>query len=273
MKTQKIIKKWYSLLSFPEKYNAEFEELLYNYRISENVSIDGYEFSNLPKNGELNLLICLYFCEELQKSYNEKNIPNKILIETLSDLVYWTGIHYSLYKKLGVSEMEWLKNHFSMKLFRIGRLQYCPCHCYNCIDDIGVIKGDTVIEVHIPANDDFDTELCQKSIQEARKFFSKYYPEINYKCFTCSSWLLDDTLESFLKETSNIIKFQRMFTMVSREESDAILKYTFAWDARRDNINTLTPYNSFTEKILKHIIEGGKFYAGYGYIGKQSKML
>ncbi len=265
-----IIKKWFSALGFSGDYRDEFDALITapdSFAVIEE-GVENYRFSEDLADGWQNLVACLYFCEELEHRYEEKGIPREILLHTLSDLVYWTDVHVGLTGKLGVSEVCWLPNHLSMILFRLGRLQFCIGGCEKDIVDLGIVKGEPVLEVHIPAGEPLEIENCKVSFEQAKEFFAKYYPNYDYKCFTCGSWLLDDTLVNFMKETANVIRFQRLFTPVSKKESDDVIKYSFRWDTRRENLDTVEPTNSFTEKILAHAKQGGKFYYGFGYVKK-----
>ena len=130
----------------------------------------------------------------------------------------------------------------------------------------GVKTGDNVLEIHIPEGGPLSKEACQKSIEAAKKFFKEYFPEFEYKCFTCHSWLLDASLEKFLKPESNILQIGRMFDTVHIEKSDAILRYLFRWDTTRYNLKLASPYNGFTEAVKRHAIQGGEFYEVLGVL-------
>ena len=71
-----VVKKWYKILSFPKKYDAEFNFLVDNIPITAN-SICDWDYKN--KSPEENILAYLYFCEDLEKRYNELGIPKNIL--------------------------------------------------------------------------------------------------------------------------------------------------------------------------------------------------
>ena len=196
-----IIKKWYSLLKFPEKYDLQFKELLDSSDCEDLTSLSEYEDYN---NKGKNLLAFLYFCEELSVKYKAKNIPDEILYDTLSDIVIWTNTYFSISKKLGLDETNWLKKHLSFKLFKLGRLQFCIADSEFDIPGYSIGKGDRILEVHIPQAGPLNFEKCKESFENSKKFFSKYFKEYDYKCFTCHSWLLDKALLPFLSENSNI---------------------------------------------------------------------
>lgn len=72
-------------------------------------------------------------------------------------------------------------------------------------------KNDSVVSIHIPAGDKLDADMIGASIEQSRAFLGKYFPEYEYKAFTCKSWLINPRLEKILNQDSNILKFQRRF--------------------------------------------------------------
>lgn len=60
----------------------------------------------------------------LLEFYKEKEIPEHIIIDTLSDVKIWMDDCYAKTKTWGLVKFWWLFNHFSGKLFRLGRLQF-----------------------------------------------------------------------------------------------------------------------------------------------------
>ena len=259
-----VIEKWYRELAFPKEYDAVFHEALERIKISDAIAIETYNV-NL-KDGKRNLLSALYMCEELSLKYAEKGIGKEILISTLRDLVTWTNVWSDLKGELYLGEMEWLKKHLEMRLFRLGRLQFCMGQAECDIPQRDVLAGDNVLEIHIPEGENLSREACLESIEFAKAFFKQYYPEFDYKCFTCHSWLLDESLDKFLKCDSNILQFGRMFEMIHREKSDAILRYVFRWDATRRSVRCLESYSSFSKAVKCHAMQNGAFYEVYGYL-------
>ncbi len=261
-----IVKKWYVALKFPKKFDEEFEKLLHDTDMTEGENIFTHVFLQDENDRGENLLACLYFCEELERSYEKRGIPKTVLFDTLRDLPYMTNIHYTRKGRLGVTEPDWVRKILEFNIFRLGRLQFGIEGCRKNIPDVGAIEKDTAIAIHVPRGNSLDINDCLQSIQTAKEFYEKYFPEVNYKCFTCDSWLLDKSLINFIKQDSNIIKFQQLFTEVSTRENYSILRFCVAWDATNENITDYSPANPFTEKIISHIQNGGKFYKTFGYI-------
>ena len=261
-----IIKKWYDALSFPKTYDADVEKLLASAELDELTTIE--EYAPECHTAEYNLLAYLYFCEELSEKYREHGIPDEILKDTLSDIVTWTAVHYDIHGKVGLSEVNWLKNHLTFCLFKLGRLQFKMSPSKFDIPEAKICRGDSVMEIHIPEGGAMTPEQCKASIDAANDFFAKYFSDFKWEYYTCHTWLLDAGLSEILSERSNILAFQRMFKISksAKEKSDAIIKYTFRWDARRDMLDSFTPKSSFAERVKAKALSGGEFFEVLGYI-------
>lgn len=260
---EEIIKKWYGVLGFPKEFDQEFYKALRDIKVSDSIEIDSYIDEN---DGKRNLLSYLFLCEKLKKRYEEKGIPEEILIDTAKDLVIWNNIWSDIKGELYLGECNWLKNHLSMKLFKLGRLQFCMGQAYWDLPEAGIKKGEKVIEVHIPETGPLTLEECKKSVEMARKFFKEYFPEFEYKAFTCHSWLLDESLKDLLNEKSNILAFQNMFEIISEDESDAIFKYVFNWNTTRRKLKKEYAVSSFAQRLKDEALKGKKFFEGFGYL-------
>jgi hypothetical protein len=258
--------KWYDLLDFPKEAYKEFKSALEAWNPQGATSIDLYNTSE--KDGKKNLLSYLFFCDELEKGYQSKGIPNNVLIDTLKDIVIWTKTWSALKNELYLGEVEWLKRHLSMKLFRLGRLQFCMADSEFDIPEKNVKKGDPTIEIHIPEGEPLLVEECIRSIELARDFFKRYFPNYNYTLFTCHSWLLDTSLDRFLKPDSNILKFGGLFKVVKRDSSDALLGYIFRWGIKREELESSPAVTSLAKKIKSAALNGEEFYECLGYIEK-----
>ena len=265
MKKQ-IIKKWYKALGFPEEYNSDFESYLDSSELDGISTIREYDGSS--HTAEYNLLAYLYFCEDLSKKYGQLGIPDTVLYDTLSDIVTWSKVYYGIYGKVGLAEIEWLKNHVSFCLFKLGRLQFKVAASVCEIPEANIKLGDSVMEIHIPEGEAMTPERCLASIAAANEFFPRYFPSFKWDYYTCHSWLLDDGLCELLSPSSNILAFQRMFTKTAShlDKSDAIIRYTFRWDAKRETLDSYPAKSSFAERVKLKAQSGGEFFEALGYI-------
>ena len=260
------IRKWYSKLGFPQSMDKEFDRALDEIKINDGATVESY--NTKEQNGKKNLINFLYFCDALKEKYKSKNLPENILLDTLKDIVTWTKTWSDIKGELYLGELEWLKRHLEMKLFKLGRLQFCIAKSEFSIPEKGLQKGDNIIEVHIPEGEPLSTEECIKSLDNARRFFERYFPEYNYSLFTCHSWLLDTSLDEFLVPDSNILKFANLFKIARQDPSDALLGYIFKWGIKRKQLEDCTPTTSLAVKIKSAAENGRIFYEGLGYIGK-----
>lgn len=260
-----IIEKWYKRLKFPREYDIEFYNALEGFVPSDPGTVE--EYSTDENDFRANLMYHLYFCESLSEKYKERKIPEKILLDTLSDIVIWTKVCRDIHGVLGLRNSSWLKKHLSFKLFRLGRLQFCLGKFEKNYETIGVQAGEPMLEVHIPEGEPLRECEVERSFALANEFFEKYFQTYGYRFFTCHSWLLDKE-NTLIKEGSNIRKFLDRFTELSREESDAILRYTFRFDATRENLASFEPKSSLARSVYAAVLEGKVFYEVFGFIKK-----
>jgi len=260
----KIIEKWYKELGFPKEYDEQFYALLNNEKNIPTDTLEEHEFGNSPETAGQNLIAYLYFAEALNEKYEEKGISYDVLKDTLSDLIICTDRVYENTKKIGVTGVSWMKLHFSFKLFRLGRLQFCMDGASMDIPEKGIYKGDPVIDVHIPRGNPLIIEDCFESFEMAGKFFAKYFPDYEYKWLTCHSWMLDETIRPFLKPDSNILKFQTLFEAVRPVEMDSILHFVLKYGITREELPNYEAKSGFAKKVKEYALSGGKFYNTLG---------
>ena len=120
-------------------------------------------------------------------------------------------------------------------------------------------KGDSVLSVHIPSNGALTEEICNESYKRAKEVFEKYYPEFDFKCFYCHSWLLDSQLKDFLKEESNILKFQKKYCLFPGI-TDGRDVFTFVFKSQGTLIGDLPEQTSLQRAIKNHYLKGEYIY-------------
>lgn len=263
MNTKKIIRAWYTRLQFPREFDAAFEDALASYDISPDTCMEQYDTG--CEDGKKNLLSYLYMCEEAARRYAALGIPEDILLATLADIVTYTKHWSGIKGELVLFELPWLRRHLSAKIFRLGRLQFCAGVAECDIPAIGAKKDDPILEVHIPEGEKLSIDACLAAFDQARAFFPHYFPNAPFACFTCHSWLLDETLKGYLSEGSNILAFGDLFTRLHAEKSDALLHYIFRWDTTEKNLSDFTPTNAFAARIKSAVESGEEFHETYGW--------
>ena len=245
---KQIIQKWYDLLPFPDSWRPEFEALLSKYQLT-SCTAEAYHEKEDPQR---DLLMYLYFCEAVEETYRKMHISREILLDTLADIVCYAEIYWQLHGVPGLSEPEWLKRHLTVKLFKLGRLQF--------------YMADGELEIHIPAGEPLLPEACRESIARSKDFFKQYFPDFTYSKYTCHSWLLDDTLRQFMNPSSNILQFADLFRIQRKDVSDVGLRYIFRWDTTCENLAAFPAYNRFSQQIKDYVLSGGTLYEVLGEI-------
>ena len=263
---KEIICKWYKKLNFPKQYDEEFAKILRDYVAPTCTSVE--EYDEQAYTAQENLLTYLYFCEALSKRYERAGILEHVLLDTLSDIVIWTNVWFSMKNELGLGETSWLKRHLKFELFRLGRLQFCLGKFEQAYPQLEIMQAENVVEVHIPEGGKLSSEECSRSFSLADDFFARYFSAVKYRYYSCHSWLLDEGLKEILGEDANICRFGARFQIFERDESDAILKYVFRWDATRENLNNYMANGTLAKAIKERAQKGGIFYQAFGVISK-----
>ena len=263
---KEIIQKWYDKLGFAPCMDGEFRESLQNIEIPETIEIQDYDLT--CDDGKKNLFSYLFMCEALSDFYKAKGISEDILLDTLKDIVRWCNTWSEIKGELYLGELEWLSDHLSGQLFKIGRLQYIMDESKIECKELGIKKGDPILAIHIPQDGPLNIEKCKQSIADAETFFARYFPEFQYSYFSCHSWLLDDTLKDLLPHDSNIVKFGDLFINKIPFKSDDLLQYIFRWDTKREKIKDCKAETSLQVKIKDAVLNGKDFYDTYGFIRK-----
>lgn len=260
-----IAEKWYKLLEVPREFDESFAQLLKNEGGFTEMKFEDFDREANKDKYARNVIWALYFCEEVSKKYKEKGIPGEIMLDTLFDIknriIRSTGeLGYFCLK--GLDTWFWL--HLSFKLFKVGCLQYQLRGAEGGAEHLGLAEGENVLALHIPKGTSIKKRDVLASFDAANRFFEKYFPEYEYKFFTCHSWLIDKTLNKFLEPDSNIITFQNLFTYACQTPLDSAITFCFPYGVTRENIKDFAPKTSLQAKIRNHVLRGGELYYSFG---------
>lgn len=207
----------------------------------------------------LYLYYYLHFTRFVHETYRERKIPEEVFYNTFSDIGRWekvcfehTGIH-------GLEEYEWLALHLRLELFGLGRLQFQPIPCpWNVPGPHSLKKGESVLNVHIPAGEKLSPALCESSYRQAERFFTPL-PAI----FICRSWLLCPALKKLLPPDSNILHFQEEYIILGVEE-DSRQAEERIFGCLKSNPAEYPETNSLQKAAKAWLISGNTLPEGYG---------
>jgi hypothetical protein len=140
--------------------------------------------------------------------HREHGIADAVSWATLADLGRNLAIDRRMHREGWPVMQGWLTLHARGGLYELGRLQH--------------ERGGTAIGLHIPEAGPLSPSTIEASLDEARAFFPRHFPDEHYTAFSCGSWLLDPQLREYLPEDSNIVRFQQRFTLEPYEEPDGL---------------------------------------------------
>ncbi|MGN1349245.1 MAG: acyltransferase domain-containing protein [Acutalibacteraceae bacterium] len=213
------------------------------------------------------LTVILNLANAIKPEYEKKHIDESIFYDTMGDIRIWcenNGIE-------GLKNYNWLKNHVTFNLFKIGRLQYQfytmnnPSINYDLLP-VGV--NEKVIYIHIPQGEKLAFEACRESLKEAESFFAETFPDYAFRYYFCESWLLFEKNIDFMKSDSNIIRFQSLFDCVySVNDERQALERIFS--AKTEKIDGYPENTSLQKAAKEYILNGNRLGMGVGVIKRK----
>lgn len=202
------------------------------------------------------LAVYMLACEESYKKYKELGISDEIFIDTMK---CFTRFSDECLKKNGICYFDrgfWTHRQTSLKLFRLGELEY----------ELVLQDGELFVSIHIPSDAVLTKEFILKSVYECKEFISKYYPEYNMAKYVCGTWLLSPNLKEYLKDGSRILQFQEFFEIVNfNEDSKDFMDWLFMKD-QNASIMSLPEDTSLQRNVKKALLEGKKIGSAFAVL-------
>jgi GNAT-like C-terminal domain/N-acyltransferase N-terminal domain len=191
--------------------------------------------------------------------HTRRGIPPEITEATLQDVGIWSRHCQRTRGTHGISDQHlgWFKLHASGRLCRLGRLQFA-IETYDWTEGEvpGLMQGDTVLGMHIPAEAPLDIEECKKSLAAAFPFFDTYFPErLPAKAIVCSSWMLGDWVPEAAGIGGSLDRFQQLFQLLPGGTSPGSACY-FVFGYREVDPAT-APRDTRLRRNLLALIEAG----------------
>lgn len=116
--------------------------------------------------------------------------------------------------------------------------------------------GDFAVGIHIPKNTDMSRENIAHALQGAGEIVKRIFAEFEPKMFTCSTWLLDPTLEAMLKPESKILGFASFFTRFPRmDKGKSVFNFVFP-QSFKGPLEELPEDTSLMRAIKKRYLNG-----------------
>jgi hypothetical protein len=201
-------------------------------------------------------------------------IDEVISRRSLADLGRQMTHHRRRFGRGGLNiNVDWLAEHFTGRLFQLGRLQFDRSGLGRTTSrelqaaGIDMHPRDPVLGVHIPDYcGPFDRDSCDASFALAREFFSRHFPDERLDIVLCYSWLLSRDLATYLPATSNILAFQRRFTINYRDTPPQDEEFfQFVFQRPLSEIDHVPQETTLQRAIVRHVREGNHWYGGVGW--------
>jgi GNAT-like C-terminal domain/N-acyltransferase N-terminal domain len=218
--------------------------------------------------------------EDIRGWHRQRGIPDDVSWATLADLGRQMALHRKMYGSGGLDTQWWLVLHWRGALYQLGRLQFGPYRIASGTDSSevwyedddagrmgpGFRRGDPALGVHIPETGPLSPAACNHSFAWARDFFAQHRPEDNYRIATCVSWLLDDQLEEYLPEDSNLVRFQRRFRLVPGAEENDVEIFKFVFKSGTPTTTGVPQRTTLERAIVEHLRAGRHWRVRTGWL-------
>lgn len=214
-----------------------------------------------PKARLIYLYAFLAHLPETLAWHAERGVPEDVSWATFADVGEKLRINRAIFGESGLDVSFWFTMHFRGAIYRLGRLQFDMHH--------SAALGGPVLGAHIPeTGGPMTPEACEDSLERAREFFPRCFPNFGATKVTCLSWLLDPRLGEVLPAESNIVRFGRRFHLLPADPDAGksgtldVLRFVFkrvASAPERVDAATLPRDGTLRRALAEHIAEGGRW--------------
>jgi GNAT-like C-terminal domain/N-acyltransferase N-terminal domain len=222
--------------------------------------------------GYVHLFAALLVLPHVRRYHGEHGVDPLISWRTLADVGRNVAIYRDRHGAAGFDDMNWVRLHLTGCLYDLGRLQFERARLGTTFarlmreDGLDVEPGQPVISVHIPRYaGPLHPKLVDEAFERARAFFPDRFDE-RPRYFVCYSWLLDPLLADHLPARSNILNFQRRFTVSRADQPDDSSTLLFVY-GNPDLPRSSYPRGTSLERgIMAHLDAGEHWHGGRGWL-------
>ena len=221
-----------------------------------NEGLDRLRVSLDPDADGVGMLTCmLRAAVTCYEEYLNRGMDEAVYTATMKCFSRFVGEHMVSYGRYGFDRAFWTPRQVSLKLFRLGELEY----------ELWKWKGEKVVSVHIPSDAKMKPELLDASFEMAAGFMEKFFPDYMGAKYVCDSWLLSPALKKLLPEESNIIRFQNRFEIQSVDpDAPDVIEWVFQ-NAKCD-LKDLPERTTLQKNMKAAMLRGEKIGIAFGVI-------
>lgn len=237
---------------------ALYEKILLQSEVIDVVEIcskSKYDESELDSDGMKVLTHMLKQSCESYEQYEILGISEDIFMDTFRCFSRFIKEHKEAYGYYGFDRAHWVSRQLSLKLFRIGTLEY----------EMILHDEAPVLNIHIPSDATLDYDVLCESYEKATEFFATYFPEYATAKYMCKSWLLDPLFAKLLSPKSKLVAFGQAFL---REEVEYGKTNYVKWIFKNQN-RILEDYpedTSLQRAVKAHLLAGGQVGEALGFL-------
>lgn len=222
--------------------------------------------------GYFAVLVALLTAPFTRAYHREHGVPAEVSWRTLVDLGRNLVVYRNRYGRAGFDDLDWLALHLTGRLYDLGRLQVNRARLEDTFAQlmsargIDATPGEDCLEVHIPRySGPMSAAACERSLARAAEFFPRHFPSESPRYLVCSSWLLDPVLAERLPSRSNIVAFQRGFTVVRNEQPADEATLIFVFEDPTRPLSTYPRSSSLQRAVLDQLESDGHWHGGRGW--------
>lgn len=209
-------------------------------------------------NGLRILRFYLEWAAAVRERYAALGLPEQEFWDGARDIAIWAEDYREKHGVPGFAEWGWVATTLSLKVFRLGRLQFEPSR----LEEDLVCHGQTypagtpILHVHIPAGEPLDVGAVREAMEYAPRFFQTHFQK-TFVLFHCHSWLLSPQLKTLLPEDSRIIQFQNLFRVYGVDDERQAEERVFG---RLEEDPAAYPEETFLQRKMKSALLAGRTF-------------
>ena len=163
----------------------------------------------------VNALALIHAIPLLQRLYEMRAVPVELMWDTMIDLKCKFTEEHDMSGIWGTGAMAWYMRVFTLRIIKLGRLEFEPIGYKWETPYHGIRKGDPVMNMHIPSTGPMRIEDVLDSFKRAYRFFGYTEP----MPVVAASWLVyPPVCEQVMKPGSNLRNFYELFDVVESYE-------------------------------------------------------
>ena len=241
-------------------------------------------WSDLDGSGPNGRLLYLYLfalgAGGLEQYLRLAGCPEDVVEATLGVLARHVAIHRRKHATTGGDAGWWTLLTLRGEIVDVGCLQFhyvnlgvgtlSPSPWYPdgevAARGVGFRRGDPSLGIHIPDRAPITPEHLDETLARARDVLGRLWPVAQRRLATCQSWMLDDHLAQYLPASSNILGFQRRFTLLPVWSEDDADTLEFVFRRPGTSLADLPRETTLQRAIIEVLEQGGHWRARTGWL-------